>query len=129
MYLKNPDEINITKYPSILSFINEINNNLKNSNEIEEKYSFNNSKKLKNFVGIVYLSSLINLYLCVESSPGYGKTTAARAIAKMREISENRENKFLFKHFIQVLIQMIYMVLLQLIIIKLNLILVHLQEL
>ena len=99
MYLKNPDEINITKYPSILSFINEINNNLKNSNEIEEKYSFNNSKKLKNFVGIVYLSSLINLYLCVESPPGYGKTTAARAIAEMREISENREKKFYIQTF------------------------------
>ncbi len=99
MYLKNPDEINIAKYPSILSFINEINNNLKDSKEIEEKYSFNNSEKLKNFVGIVYLSSLINLYLCVESPPGYGKTTAARAIAEMREISENREKKFYIQTF------------------------------
>ena len=69
------------------------------SNEKEEKYSFNNSENLINFVGIVYISSLKNLYLCVESPPGYGKTTAARAIAEMREINENREVKFYIQTF------------------------------
>ena len=49
-----------------------------------EKYFFENSESLKKFVLIVYISSLINLYLCVVSPPGSGKTTAARAIAEIR---------------------------------------------
>ena len=49
-----------------------------------EKYFFEKSESLKNFVLIVYISSLINLYLCVVSPPGSGKTTAARAIAEIR---------------------------------------------
>ena len=49
-----------------------------------EKYFFENSESLKNFVLIVYISSLINLYLCVVSPPGSGKTTAARAISEIR---------------------------------------------
>ena len=49
-----------------------------------EKYFFEKSESLKKFVLIVYISSLINLYLCVVSPPGSGKTTAARAIAEIR---------------------------------------------
>ena len=49
-----------------------------------EKYFFEKSESLRNFVLIVYISSLINLYLCVVSPPGSGKTTAARAIAEIR---------------------------------------------
>ena len=98
-FLTNPNEIKISKYPSINSFISDINENIKNSKDIEEKYSFNSSENLKNFVGIVYLSSLINLYLCIESPPGYGKTTAARAIAEMREIDENSDKKFYIQTF------------------------------
>ena len=41
-------------------------------------------ESIKKFVLIVYISSLINLYLCVVSPPGSGKTTAARAIAEIR---------------------------------------------
>jgi len=42
----------------------------------------------------------MNLYLCVESPPGYGKTTAARAIAEMREIKEeNSETGFYIQAF------------------------------
>ena len=98
-FLKNPDEIKISNYPSINSFISDINENIKNSKDIEEKYSFDSSEKLKNFVGIVYLSSLINLYLCIESPPGYGKTTSARAIAEMREIFEDSDKKFYIQTF------------------------------
>lgn len=97
-FLKNPNEIKISKYPSIRNFILEIIKNIKQS-ELEENYSFENSENLENFVGIVYLSSLINLYLCVESPPGYGKKTAARVIAKMREIDENLEKKFYIQTF------------------------------
>ena len=49
-----------------------------------EKYFFEKSESLKKFVVMVYISSLINLYLCVVSPPGSGKTTAARAIAEIR---------------------------------------------
>lgn len=99
IFLKDPDKIQILKYPSINKFISDINKNLEKSKEVEEKYSYQSSEKLKNFVGIVYLSSLINLYLCVESPPGYGKTTAARAIAEMREIDENLDKKFYIQTF------------------------------
>ena len=51
-----------------------------------EKYFFEKSESLKKFVLEVYISSLINLYLCVVSPPGSGKTTAARAIAEIRAI-------------------------------------------
>ena len=95
-YLKESKDINIEKYPSVSNFISNI---IKKSKPKKEKYSFENSQKLKNFVGIIYLSSLINLYLCVESPPGYGKTTAARAIAEMREIEEDLSNKFYIHTF------------------------------
>ena len=49
-----------------------------------EKYFFENSESLKKFVLIVYISSLINLYLYVVSPPGLGKTTAIRAISEIR---------------------------------------------
>ena len=49
-----------------------------------EAYFFENSESLKNFVLIVYISSLINLYLYVISPTGTGKTTAVRAIAEIR---------------------------------------------
>ena len=86
LFLKNPDNIKIKNFPSINEIILKMLSDFKNDEEnIEEKYSFDSSENLNNFVEIVYLSSLINIYLCVESPPGYGKTTAARAIAEMRE--------------------------------------------
>ena len=51
-----------------------------------EQYFFEKSESLEKFVLEVYISSLINLYLCVVSPPGSGKTTAARAIAEIRAI-------------------------------------------
>jgi MoxR-like ATPase len=59
-----------------------------------EKYFFENSDTLQNFVLFVYISSLINLNLCVVSSPGSGKTTAARAIAEIRAIILGQEIPF-----------------------------------
>ena len=59
-----------------------------------EKYFFDKSESLKKFVLIVYISSLINLYLCVVSPPGSGKTTAARAIAEIRAIILGQEIPF-----------------------------------
>ena len=49
-----------------------------------EKYFFEKSESLRKFVLFVYISSLINLYLCVVSPPGAGKTTAARSISEIR---------------------------------------------
>ena len=59
-----------------------------------EKYFFENSESLKKFVLIVYIASLINLYLCVVSPPGSGKTTAARAIAEIRARILNQKIPF-----------------------------------
>ena len=59
-----------------------------------EKYFFENSGSLKNFVLIVYISSLINLYLCEVSPPGSGKTTAVRAISEIRERLLNKNILF-----------------------------------
>jgi len=49
-----------------------------------EKYFFEKSESLKKFVLFIYISSLINLYLCVVSPPGAGKKAAARSIAEIR---------------------------------------------
>jgi len=49
-----------------------------------EKYFFEKSESLKKFVLFIYISSLINLYLCIASPPGSGKKTAARSIAEIR---------------------------------------------
>ncbi len=49
-----------------------------------EKYFFEKSENLKNFVLIVYISSLINLYLCAVNPPDLGKATAERIIAEIR---------------------------------------------
>lgn len=59
-----------------------------------EKYFFENSDTLQNFVLFVYISSLINLNLCVVSPPGSGKTTAARSIAEIRAIILGQEIPF-----------------------------------
>ena len=66
---------------------NEKKMNRNNMNKFEdkyEKYFFEKSESLKKFVLFVYISSLINLYLCIMSPPGAGKTTAARSIAEIR---------------------------------------------
>ena len=85
-YLKNPNVIEISKYKTIANFLSDIYKNIEDQ-EIKE-YSFKNSENLKNFVGIVYICSLTNIYLCVESPPGYGKTTAAKAISKIRNLEK-----------------------------------------
>ena len=65
--------------------IEENKNKMKGINKDKhEKYFFEKSESLKKFVLIVYISSLINLYLCIVSPPGSGKTTAARAIVEIR---------------------------------------------
>ena len=51
--------------------------NINGKNEYE-KYFFEKSESLRKFVLFVYISSLINLYLCVVSPPGARKTTAER---------------------------------------------------
>ena len=51
-----------------------------------EKYFFEKSETLKKFVLEVYISSLINLYLCAVSPPGSGKTASASAIAEIKAI-------------------------------------------
>ncbi len=69
----------------IKELIEQNNNKMKGDDKDNyEKYFFENSESLKKFVLIVYISSIINLYLCVVSPPGLGKTTAARAIAEIR---------------------------------------------
>ena len=75
-----------------------IEENKKKSPE-EEKYFFEESSSLKVFTVTVYLSSLINLYLCVVSPPGSGKTTSARAIAEIRAKLLNQEVPFYIHTF------------------------------
>ena len=71
---------------ALLKELIEENEKKMNRNDLvkNEKYFFEKSESLKKFVLFVYISSLINLYLCVVSPPGAGKTTAARAIAEIR---------------------------------------------
>jgi len=52
--------------------------------ENKDRYFFEKSESLKKFVLFIYISSLINLYLCVVSPPGTGKTVAACSIAEIR---------------------------------------------
>jgi MoxR-like ATPase len=75
-----------------------IEENKKKSPE-EEKYFFEDSSSLKIFTVTVYLSSLINLYLCVVSPPGSGKTTSARAIAEIRAKLLKQEVSFYIHTF------------------------------
>jgi hypothetical protein len=75
-----------------------IEENKKKSSE-EEKYFFEDSSSLKIFTVTVYLSSLINLYLCVVSPPGSGKTTSARAIAEIRAKLLKQEVSFYIHTF------------------------------
>ena len=68
----------------------------KPNNDKYEKYFFFFFERLKKFVLFVYISSLINLYLCVVSPPGSGKTTSARAIAEIRAIILNHNTHIPF---------------------------------
>lgn len=55
-----------------------------------EKNFFENSESLKKFVLIIYISSLINLYLCIEGRPGIRKTTSVKAILEIKAKTLNQ---------------------------------------
>ena len=55
-----------------------------------EKYFFEKSENLKLFLLIIYISSIINLHLCIISPPGFGKTTAIKSFAQIRAIILNK---------------------------------------
>ena len=90
IFRKDSEKIEISesiKNALLKELIEENNRKMQGENKDKcEKYFFEKSESLKRFVLEVYISSLINLYLCVVSPPGSGKTTAARAIAEIRAI-------------------------------------------
>ena len=85
LFRDNTEKIEISENIKKVLLEELIEQNKKNlEGKDNEKYFFENSESLKQFVLIVYISSMINLYLCVVSPPGSGKTTAARAISEIR---------------------------------------------
>ena len=88
LFRDDNEKINISENKKKILLEELIEENKKKMKGIDkdkyEKYFFENSESLKKFVLIVYISTLINLYLCVVSPPGSGKTTAARTIAEIR---------------------------------------------
>ena len=65
------------------------------NDEKDDKYHFQNSNSLKNFMIFLLASSYINLNLCVIGPPGGGKTTSARAFSRIRgKLLEQDEEPF-----------------------------------
>ena len=67
----------------------------KNSDN-EEKYFFEESENLIEFIIYLYASSLINQHLCIIGPPGIGKTLCARTFSLIREFILKRKYKSSF---------------------------------
>ena len=75
-----------------LNFLNET----KNNENYENDYFFKGAKSLEDFMIILYISSKINLNLCIIGQTGIGKTSCAKTFAQKRAIllEEDISNSF-----------------------------------
>ena len=94
-------------------FIMILNNELENNNLIipepikkfllnlpdepesdDNKFFYQDSESLKNFMAIVHAASIINIPLCIWGAPGAGKTAMIRAFGRIRAEMEGKYSKY-----------------------------------
>ena len=90
---KHIEKLNINE--KILDFFIEKLDEKDGNDENDDKYHFKDSESLRKFMVFVMASSYINLHLCIIGPPGGGKTTSARAFARIRgKVLEQNEEPF-----------------------------------
>ena len=65
----------------------------------DNRYFFQESKKLKAFMAKLFAASMINLHICVIGKTGVGKTSCAREFSRIRKKSMNLSQDFYMHSF------------------------------
>jgi len=78
---------------------NILNDDDDDDDDDDDQFFFLNSELLKQFIAKLYAASLIHLPVCVYGPTGVGKTSAARAFAKIRPLSCKSNIKYKMHSF------------------------------
>jgi len=100
---KDPNEKDFELDDEIKNYlINDLNssqNILNDNDDDDDQFFFLNSELLQQFIAKLYAASLIHLPVCVYGPTGVGKTSAARAFAKIRPLSYKSNTKYKMHSF------------------------------